>query len=48
MEDSKAINLDKVSAGERVERRGRVQGLRGQEDLQTLSLVKDKCHHGDP
>ena len=48
MKDSKAMSLDKVSAGERVERRGRVQGLRGQEDPQTLSLMKDKSHHGDP
>ena len=42
------MSLDGVSAGERVERRGKVQGLRGQEDPQTLSLVKYKSHCGDP
>ena len=42
------MSLDKVSVGESVERRGRVQGLRGQEDPQTLSLLKDKSHRGDP
>ena len=31
-----------------MERRERVQGLRGQEGPQTLSLVKDKSYHGDP
>ena len=30
-----------------MERRQWVQGLRGQEGPQTLSLVKDKSYHGD-
>ena len=30
-----------------MERSERVQGLRRQEGLQTLSLVKDKSYHGD-
>ena len=42
------MSLDEVPAGERVETRGKVQRLRGQEDSQTLNLVKDKSHRGDP
>ena len=42
------MSLDEVSAGQRMERKGKLQGLRGQEDPQTLSLVKDKRHCGDP
>ena len=41
------MSLDEVSMGERVERR-EFQGLRGQRGPETLILMKDKSHHGDP
>ena len=42
------MSLEEVFVGEKAERIGRIQGLRGQKGPQTLSLVKDKSHHGDP
>ena len=42
------MSLEEVSESGRVERRRKVQGLRGQKGPETLSLVKNKSHHGDP
>ena len=42
------MSLEKVFVGEKAERIGRAQVLRGQEGPQTLILVKDKSHRGDP
>lgn len=39
--------MDEISKGERVERREKVQGLRGQEGAQTCHRVKDESHKGD-
>ena len=42
------MSLEEVSESGRVERRRKVQGLRGQKGPETLILVKNKSHHGDP
>ena len=42
------MSLEEVFVGEKAERIGRIQGLRGQKGPQTLSLVKDKNHCGYP
>ena len=42
------MSLEEVSESRRVERRRKVQGLRGQKGPETLSLVKNKSHTRDP
>ena len=42
------MSLQEASESGRVGRRRKVQGLRAQEGPETLSLVKNKSHHGDP
>ena len=46
--DSMAVSLEDVSETGRMERREKVQGLRGQKGPETLSPVKDKRLYGDP
>ena len=46
--DSMAVSLEEVSETGRMERREKVQGLRGQKGPETLSPVKDKRLYGDP